>query len=115
MSGTRYLKIHRSWEDWVSMLIGVLIGFSPWLADQQADQAVMWNAILVGAVVLVLAQLENATLAGNRRDNSWAMADRFTIHLWLLRSWPAPVLAFRSRRNHRAACRVGALARLEAE
>jgi SPW repeat len=99
------------------MLIGVLIGFSPWLADQQGDQAVIWNAILVGAVVLVLAQLEYqlATLGGNRRDNSWAMADRVTIHLWLRRSWPAPVLAFRSRRNHCVACHLGALAGLEAK
>src|SRR5262245_9467233 len=56
-----------------------------------------------------------ATLAGNRCDNTWAMADHVTIHLWLRRSWPSPVLAFRSRRNPRAACRVGAVARLEAE
>ena len=35
MSGTRFFKTHRSWEDWVGMLIGVLIGISPWLAEQQ--------------------------------------------------------------------------------
>jgi hypothetical protein len=58
MSSTRFFKIHRSWEDWAGMLIGVLIGFSPWLAEQQGDQAVMWNAVLVGALVLALAQLE---------------------------------------------------------
>src|SRR5262245_36394940 len=56
-----------------------------------------------------------ATLGGNRRDNSWAMADRFTIHFWLRRSWTAPVLAFRFRRNHRAACHLAALEGLEAE
>jgi SPW repeat. len=112
------LQDHRSWEDWVGMLIGVLIGFSPWLAEQQGDQAVMWNAILVGAVVLVLAQLEYVSLQRWEEIGEivrWAMADRFTIRLWLRRSWPAPVLAFRSRRIHRAACRLGALAGLEAE
>ena len=62
MSGIRFLKIHRSWEDWLGMLIGVLIGISPWLAEQQVDQAVMWNAVLVGALVLGLAQLEYVSL-----------------------------------------------------
>lgn len=37
MSVTRFFKTHRSWEDWVGMLIGVLIGISPWLAEQQSD------------------------------------------------------------------------------
>src|SRR5262245_56426142 len=56
-----------------------------------------------------------ATLAGNRWDNTWAMADRVAIRLWLRRSWPTPVLAFRFRRDHRAPCHLGALAGLEAE
>src|SRR4249919_3652268 len=56
-----------------------------------------------------------ATLGGNRRDSTWAMADRVAIHLWLRRSRSAPVLAFRSWRNHRAACHLGALAGLEAK
>ncbi len=62
MSGIRFFNVHRPWEDWVSMLIGVLIGFSPWLAEQQHDQAVMCNAVLVGALVFGLAQLEYVSL-----------------------------------------------------
>ena len=80
MSGTRFFKPHRSWEDWVSMLIGVLIGFSPWLADQQGDQAVIWNAILVGAVVLVLAQLEYVSL------QRWEEIGEIIVGLWLIAS-----------------------------
>ena len=80
MSGTRFFKTHRSWEDWVSMLIGVLIGFSPWLADQQGDQAVMWNAILVGALVLVLAQLEYVSL------QRWEEIGEIIVGLWLIAS-----------------------------
>jgi hypothetical protein len=80
MSGTQFFKTHRSWEDWVSMLIGVLIGFSPWLADQQADQAVVWNAILVGAVVLVLAQLEYVSL------QRWEEIGEIIVGLWLIAS-----------------------------
>ena len=62
MAGIRIFNIHRVWEDWLSMLLGVVIGLSPWLADQQHDKIVNWNAILVGACVLVLAQLEYVSL-----------------------------------------------------
>ena len=80
MSGIRFLKIHRSWEDWVSMLIGVLIGISPWLAEQQVDQAVMWNAVLVGALVLGLAQLEYVSL------QRWEETGEIVLGLWLIAS-----------------------------
>ena len=62
MSGIRFFNIHQSWEDWLSMLLGVLIGLSPWLAGQQDHQAVMWNAFLVGALVLGVAQFEYVSL-----------------------------------------------------
>ncbi|MGE5165202.1 MAG: SPW repeat protein [Sphingobacteriales bacterium] len=78
MSVTRFFKTHRSWEDWVGMLIGVLIGISPWLAEQQSDQAVMWNAILVGALVLLLAQLEYVSL------QRWEETGEILLGLWLI-------------------------------
>ena len=62
MAGIRIFNIHRVWEDWLGMLLGVVIGLSPWLADQQNDKIVMWNAILVGACVLALAQLAYVSL-----------------------------------------------------
>ena len=84
MSGIRFFNIHRSWEDWASMLIGVLIGLSPWLADQQHDQAVMWNAALLGALVLGHAQLEYVSLqrweeVGEIACAGWLMASPFTF------------------------------------
>jgi SPW repeat len=118
MSITRFFKTHRSWEDWVGMLLGVLIGISPWLAEQQSDQVVMWNAILVGALVLLLAQLEYVSL------QRWEEIGEIVLGLWLIaspftfgygRCRPAAVLAFRSRRHHRADCRLGALAGLETD
>lgn len=78
MSVTRFFKTHRSWEDWVGMLIGVLIGISPWLAEQQSDQAVTWNAILVGALVLLLAQLEYVSL------QRWEETGEILLGLWLI-------------------------------
>lgn len=80
MLGIRVFNIHRSWEDWLSMLVGVLIGLSPWLAGQQDDQAVMWNAILVGALVLGLAQLEYVSL------QRWEEIGEIALGLWLIAS-----------------------------
>jgi hypothetical protein len=37
MSGIWFFNVHRSWEDWVSMLIGVVIAISPWLAEAGLD------------------------------------------------------------------------------
>jgi hypothetical protein len=62
------------------MLIGVLIGISPWLAERQVDQAVMWNAVLVGALVLGLAQLEYVSL------QRWEEAGEIVLGLWLIAS-----------------------------
>ena len=80
MSGFRFFNVHRSWEDWVGMLMGVLIGLSPWLTGQQHDQSVMWNAVLVGALVLGLAQLEYVSL---RR---WEEIGEIACGLWLIAS-----------------------------
>ena len=84
MSGIRFFNIHRSWEDLASMLLAVLIGFSPWLAGQHQDQAVIWNAFLIGAVVLGLAQLEYVSLQrweeiGGTACGLWLMASPFVF------------------------------------
>jgi hypothetical protein len=80
MAGIRLLGIHRSWEDWFGMLLGVLIGLSPWLADQAAGSQVMWNAIIVGALVLMFAELELVSL---RR---WEEILSGACGLWLIAS-----------------------------
>ena len=64
------------------MLIGVLIGISPWLAEQQVDQAVMWNAVLVGALVLLLCRVTLACSAGRKPARVlglWLIASPFTF------------------------------------
>jgi hypothetical protein len=62
------------------MLLGVVIGLSPWLAGQHGDQAVMWNAVLVGALVLGLAQLEYISL------QRWEEAGEIALGSWLVES-----------------------------
>jgi len=76
----RFFYVHRTWQDWLGMGVAVLIGLSPWLADQQMNQAVMLNAVFVGAVALVLAELEIVNL---RR---WQEIGEILCGLWLAAS-----------------------------
>ena len=62
MMHVRFFDAHRSWEDWLGMLLGVLTGLSPWISGQMGSQAMMLNAILVGAIVFVLGEYEAADL-----------------------------------------------------
>jgi O-antigen/teichoic acid export membrane protein len=73
-------KVHHTWEDWVGMALGVVIGFSPWYTGQQGDAVVSWNAVIVGALVLALAALE---LAGLQR---WEEVCEIVCGLWLVAS-----------------------------
>ena len=77
MLGIRFFNVHRPWEDWVSMLLGVLIGLSPWFADQQNNPVIAWNAALVGILVLALALLEHVSL------QRWEEAGEIVLGLWL--------------------------------
>lgn len=42
MVDMRLFNTHRTWEDWFGIVLGVLIGLSPWLAGQTDNQVVMW-------------------------------------------------------------------------
>src|SRR5207248_1618767 len=52
------LKTHRTREDGASLVLGLMIGLSPWFYDEPAVPAVLLNSGLTGPVVLALAQLE---------------------------------------------------------
>jgi ABC-type branched-subunit amino acid transport system permease subunit len=80
MSMIRFFNIHRSWEDWVSMLMGVVIGLSPWLAGQQDNPAILANALLFGLLVFAFAQLTYVSL---RR---WEEIGEIACGLWLIAS-----------------------------
>lgn len=80
MAGIRFFNVHRTWEDWLSIMLGVVIGFSPWLVGQQDNSAVMWNAVIVGGLVIVLAGLELVEL------QRWEEACEIICGLWLIAS-----------------------------
>jgi hypothetical protein len=76
----RFFDAHRSWEDWLGMLLGVLTGLSPWISGQMGSQAMMLNAILVGAIVFVLGEYEAADL------HRWQEGGEIALGSWLVAS-----------------------------
>jgi hypothetical protein len=77
MTGIRFISVHRTWEDWVGIFLGVLIGLSPWIAGY-SDQGPMLNAIAVGVVVLVLAEFGLVNL------HRWEEIGELLCGLWLI-------------------------------
>jgi hypothetical protein len=71
------LKPHRTWEDGVSLMLGLLIGLSPWFYEEPVVPAVLINSGLIGLAVLALAQLEVVRL---RR---WEEIAQLVCGLWL--------------------------------
>ena len=80
MVGAGFLREHRTWEDWVGLGVGVLIGLTPWFAGEMGNQAVVLNSALVGLVVLGLAAFEFVDL---RRGEEVA---EFACGVWLIAS-----------------------------
>jgi O-antigen/teichoic acid export membrane protein len=52
------LKPHRTWEDGAGLMLGIIIGLSPWFYDEPVVPSVVLNSALIGLAVLALAQLE---------------------------------------------------------
>jgi hypothetical protein len=71
------LKTHRTWEDGASLVLGLMVGLSPWFYDEPAVPAVLLNSGLTGLAVLALAQLELVRL---RR---WEVIAQLACGLWL--------------------------------
>ena len=87
MSDFRYFETHRTWEDWIGMLLGVLIVLSPWFPTPtghevvDADRSyVIVNTFTVGIIVFGLAQLEYVAL------HRWEEVGGILLALWLIAS-----------------------------
>jgi hypothetical protein len=64
------LKTHRTWEDGVGLMLGLMIGLSPWFYEEPVVPVVVLNSGLVGLAVLALAQLELVRLRRGKRLRS---------------------------------------------
>ncbi|SEB91824.1 SPW repeat protein [Bradyrhizobium erythrophlei] len=86
MSDNRFFGTHRPWEDWLGMLLGVLIMVSPWFPIQVSDVVdvershLVLNSFVVGMLVLGLAQLEYVAL------HRWEEVASVVLGLWLIAS-----------------------------
>jgi hypothetical protein len=75
------IKVHRTWEDGVGLMLGLTIGLTPWLYDEvSVVPAVGLNAAVTGLAVLLLAQLEIIRL---RR---WEEIAQLACGIWLFAS-----------------------------
>lgn len=88
MSGTPFFNTHRSWEDWLGMVLGVLIVLSPWLTGEpnhgfgqlSEPGLAMLSTVLVGVLVFGLAQMEYIAL------QRWEEGCEIALGLWLIAS-----------------------------
>ena len=80
MANVKFFNAHPDWEDYLDMLLGVLIVLSPVFAGYEVASAVMINAGIIGVLVLALASFELLDL---RR---WEEILELLCGLWLIAS-----------------------------
>jgi hypothetical protein len=80
MAGVRLFNVHRTWEDYAGIVLGIVIGLSPWLAGEHDHPTVNLNAAAVGILVIALAAFELVDL--NRSEEVGEIA----LGLWLIAS-----------------------------
>jgi hypothetical protein len=85
------LKTHRTWEDGASLVLGLMIGLSPWFYDEPVVPAVLVNSGLTGLAVLALAQLELV------RWRRWEEFAQLACGVWLSAS---PFIFHYAHQNH---------------
>ena len=78
MAGIRLFDVHRTWEGYAGIILGVLIGLSPWLAGQDEKRLAMANAVAVGVMVFALAAFELVDLHRSEEVGEIVLA------LWLI-------------------------------
>jgi SPW repeat len=62
MAAIRIFGVHRTWEDWIGIIVGALIVISSWRVNAFDSQFVVMNAVIVGVLVLSLAGMEIVVL-----------------------------------------------------
>ena len=65
--GIAALAAYQIWEEWVDAVLGVWLIASPWVLGFTSMTALTWNAVIMGAVVVVLSGWVLATGSGAMR------------------------------------------------
>jgi hypothetical protein len=77
MKSVRFFGVHRNWEGWLGMLLGIATSLSPWISGQMDSQSMMFNAFVVGLMLFMLAQFEAANL------HRWQEGCLLLLGVWL--------------------------------
>jgi len=78
MSDNAFFNVHRSWEDWLCIVAGLVVCASPWLIEGAASQPAVLNAIAVGIVIAAVAAMQLSAL---QRWEEWV---QLVLGLWLI-------------------------------
>ena len=56
--------LYRAWpiEEWIKLILGAWLFFSPWALSYAGDKVMTWNALAIGAVTFILAIWELKTI-----------------------------------------------------
>lgn len=46
---------YQQWEEWLAAAIGVWLFVSPWVLGVAANANILWNSLIVGALLVILA------------------------------------------------------------
>ncbi len=49
------------WQNWLNVILGVWLILSPWIFGYVGKSGALWNSVIVGILVAVLAYGSNAT------------------------------------------------------
>jgi len=68
----------KRWQDWTNLVLGLWLVVSPWVLAFSQNGAALWNALIVGAIFVVLSLL---ALADAKPWEEWS---ELVVALWLL-------------------------------
>jgi hypothetical protein len=80
MANLKLRTSHRTWEDWLGILLGIAIALAPWVVEETANERAVANAAVVGLAVMMLAELD---LVSFRR---WSEAGLIVCGVWVAAS-----------------------------
>lgn len=85
VASIRIIGGHRNWEDWATMVLGVVIALSPWPAQPSylgcpTMTDVVWNTMFVGVAVSMFGAVELANL------HRWEQIGEMAFGAWLIAS-----------------------------
>lgn len=80
MEARKFLRSHRTWENWLSIGLALAILFAPWAVNEASNQAIVVNAAVAGLAVLLLAELDLV------RFRRWTEFGQLICGLWVAAS-----------------------------